>query len=195
MPKTNSNDRSGSAAGRNAKQAVSEGLVSVRDLSRNATQILKACEDLNTPILITRHGRIIASLAPLSIGTFVRRALENDTELAASLDQARRQLIAKVQEAEAAEMPAQRSLAGVPVELSHSELVGSEQLGIVPVAVGQANSARPAAVKGKSTDRSARSAAKAKDARSAAAKATRSTAAKATRSTAAKATRSTAARA
>jgi antitoxin (DNA-binding transcriptional repressor) of toxin-antitoxin stability system len=71
-----------------AEQAVHEGIVSVRDLSRYTPQILRAVEKLGKAVLITRHGRIIATLAPVDARRLIDRALERDTDLQQSLDEA-----------------------------------------------------------------------------------------------------------
>jgi prevent-host-death family protein len=75
--------------GSDAEEAVREGFVSVRDLSRNATQILRAVEKLGRPVLITRHGRIVATLAPVKARDILNRALDEDAGLHQLLARAR----------------------------------------------------------------------------------------------------------
>jgi prevent-host-death family protein len=74
--------------GSDAEQAVNEGVVTVRDLSRNATQILRAVEKLGKAVVITRHGRIVAALSPVNARQFVDQLLEQDKELQARLTEA-----------------------------------------------------------------------------------------------------------
>jgi prevent-host-death family protein len=82
-----------------AEQAVNEGVVSVRDLSRNATQILRAVEKLGKPVLVTRHGRIVATLSPLKVRDLLDRLLEKDEELQESLEEARAERARRTEQA------------------------------------------------------------------------------------------------
>jgi len=47
-----------------ARRVTEDGIVSVRDLSHHTTQVLKAVEASGCPVLVSRHGTIVASLAP-----------------------------------------------------------------------------------------------------------------------------------
>ncbi len=47
-----------------AQRVAEDGIVSVRDLSHHTTQVLKAVEDSGRPLLVSRHGKIVAQIAP-----------------------------------------------------------------------------------------------------------------------------------
>ncbi len=54
-------------------QAVATGAVSVRDLSRYTTQVLQAVEESGAPLLITRHGQVVAELRATTLRDVLER--------------------------------------------------------------------------------------------------------------------------
>lgn len=50
-----------------ATRAVHEGLVTVRELSQHTTQILRAVDEARRPVLVSRHGRIVAKITPTTL--------------------------------------------------------------------------------------------------------------------------------
>ncbi len=66
---------------RTIETAVNEGIVTVRELSRSTTQVFKALENRGRPILVTRHGRIIATIAPTTVRQVVEDLIANQPSI------------------------------------------------------------------------------------------------------------------
>lgn len=73
---------------------LADGVVSVRELSRNTTQILRAIEQTRKPILITRHGKVVACLTPMSMRDLVDTILATEPGLVDRLAEAEKILAA-----------------------------------------------------------------------------------------------------
>ena len=69
----------------NEERLVREGIVSVRELSQHTTQVLRAIERRGRPILVTRHSKIVATMAPITMRTIVDRIVANDADLRNSM--------------------------------------------------------------------------------------------------------------
>jgi prevent-host-death family protein len=78
-----------------AREAVAEGIVSVRTLSRNTTQVLKAVEELRQGVLVSRHGRIVAEIIPRSSADLLDAMRARDPDPVATLKAAERQIEAE----------------------------------------------------------------------------------------------------
>lgn len=66
--------------------AVAEGVVTIRELSRFTTQVFKALERRGRPILVTRRGKVVASIAPTTMREVVDTLVARDTFAADAVD-------------------------------------------------------------------------------------------------------------
>lgn len=66
-------------------RVVQEGVVSVRDLSQHTTQVLKAVEKRGRPVLVSRHSKIVATIAPITMREIVDTVIANDRDLRNSM--------------------------------------------------------------------------------------------------------------
>ncbi len=70
----------------------SDGVVSVRDLSQHTTQVLKAVEELGHPILVTRNGRVVASISPITTRELVDKLVSFDSDVRYGMSSAQKAL-------------------------------------------------------------------------------------------------------
>jgi prevent-host-death family protein len=70
------------------RKVTEDGIVSVRDLSHHTTQVLKAVEESGRPVLVSRHGRVVASLAPTTFRHVVDQMLGSQADLRDSMTMA-----------------------------------------------------------------------------------------------------------
>jgi len=71
---------------------IHDGVVAVRDLSQHTTQVLKAVEARGRPILVTRNGRVVASIAPITMREVVDQIVANHADVRDSLTAAEQAL-------------------------------------------------------------------------------------------------------
>lgn len=75
-----------------AKTAVASGVVTVRELTHATSAILDELERQHDPVVVTRHGKIIALLAPTTARDVFGGSQNGDGELDRRKEQAERLL-------------------------------------------------------------------------------------------------------
>jgi prevent-host-death family protein len=71
---------------------INDGVVAVRDLSQHTTQVIKAVEARGRPVLVTRNGRVVASIAPITMREVVDQIVANHSDVRDSLTEAEKAL-------------------------------------------------------------------------------------------------------
>ena len=74
---------------------VREGVVTVRELSQHTPEVLRCVEDLNRTVVVTRYGKIIAAIAPVTMRKVVDQLIANNGALRDGLSAAEDSLQAK----------------------------------------------------------------------------------------------------